>query len=79
MFKLSGVTLGATGLAGWYFTRGKPVASNEPPINASSKEEETYVKYVLHGHPRNQILDTTANVWCQIRDFLKKKETETKQ
>jgi len=53
---ISAVTLGATGFGTWWATRGKKEAGNGPPINASSKEEESFVK-----------------------DFLKGKDTETKQ
>ncbi|KAF2673572.1 hypothetical protein BT63DRAFT_451625 [Microthyrium microscopicum] len=41
---LSMATLGTTGLVGWYFTRGKKEITNSPPINAGSKEEESFVK-----------------------------------
>jgi len=40
---LSIATLSTLSVVGWASTRGKP-ASKEPPINAQSKEEESFVK-----------------------------------
>jgi ATP synthase subunit K len=37
-------TLGTTAVTAWFFTGGKKAAGNEPPINATSKEEESFVK-----------------------------------
>jgi hypothetical protein len=39
------ITLGTTGLVGYLATGGKK-STDQPPINAKSKEEESFVQYV---------------------------------
>jgi F-type H+-transporting ATPase subunit k len=50
-------TLGITGVVGYLSVGGsKKTGDNQPPINAKSKEEESFVKYVAsssrHGQPQ---------------------------
>jgi len=44
---LSMATLASTGGLAWFFMGGKKKSTTEPPINAKSKEEETFVKDYL--------------------------------
>lgn len=51
--QLAMATLGTTGFIGWYATRGGPKEQKDagPPINATSKDEESFIQYVYDHWP----------------------------